>query len=160
TAALLSCSSSMKPVPAGPLHLVFVASEDTNTISTFAVDPASDQLSAAGTTPTGACLGPRYLEMHPSNDFVFATCLFSNGVAAFAIDRSSGSLTLVGTPAVTGNAPVGLAVHPKGKFIFVSNINSNSVSVYAVGPGGNLAEISGSPFATGATPYWAEISES
>src|SRR5437762_13441984 len=72
---LLGCGASetkmgVPQVAGGPF--TFVANNNLDSISTFRTDAGSGQMSMVGTTSTGACSGPRYLELHPNKIFLFA----------------------------------------------------------------------------------------
>jgi len=138
---------------------VYVANHDVNTISIFSVDPITGQLTDAGSVAAPGS-GPRYLEFDPTGDFLFVTFDLSNMIASFAVDSTSGALTLVpGTPVHTGAGPKNIAIDPAGKFLYLSNAGSNDVSGYTIS-NGSLKEVPGSPFMTGLVPYGLEVSES
>jgi len=63
--------------------------------------------------------------------FAFVTNFFSNSLAAYSIDASSGALTSVQTVA-TGSGPVAVAVDPTGRFAFSANNGSNNISEFSV----------------------------
>jgi len=153
-AVLLGCGSSSRPPVT---EFVLVANLDASSVSTF---NAADTISSLGDVSTGTCLGPRYLELHPTNGFLYATCQTSNTVARFSVDKNAAKLTLMGTPVPAGAAPTTLEFDPTGKFLYVTNLNGNSLSAYSVGSGGSLTEIAKSPFATDITPYTVKVSES
>jgi 6-phosphogluconolactonase len=71
------------------------------------------------------------------------------GVAGYAIDSTTGALSLVpGSPFAAGTGAGLIAANPSGKFIYV--IGSAGISAYAVdGTTGALTAVSGSPLATG-----------
>lgn len=150
--------SSMAPPPTAA-SAFFVANHDVNAISIFQV-AAMGQLSLTKSVSTGACGGPRYIEQHPFQKLVFVSCQSSNTLAAFAVDQTTGNLSMIGSPVPTGTAPTLVAVHPSGNFVYVTNLTSNNISAFTVGMDGSLSEVAGSPFAAGATPYWVEMSGS
>src|ERR1043166_6181189 len=154
---LTGCGSQKMPLQPQVAELAVVANLDASSVSTFNV---TTPIASMGNVSTGACLSPRYLELHPTNGFVYASCQSSNTVAMFSVDKDMGKLTLMGTPAAAGAAPTTLEFDPAGKFLYVTNLNGNSLSAYAVGSGGALTEVPGSPFATGVTPYTVKVSES
>src|SRR5215467_7334649 len=162
-AGLTGCGSSVRVsgiINGGNGSFVFVANNNTNSISIFHQDKANGQLANMGSAATGACTGPRYVDMHPTSNFLFVTCQSSNTVAAFAVMPNSGALVAIGQPVASGVNPNNLSVDPKGRFLYVPNTGSNTVSAYSIGSDGSLSEIAGSPFATGLTPYTAKESDS
>ena len=74
-----------------------------------------------------------------------------DGVATYAINASTGALTLVGLPAAAGRDPSAIAVDPTGRYAYATNRTSNNVSVYVINANsGQLAKIEDMP--TGLTP--------
>jgi 6-phosphogluconolactonase len=105
---------------------------------------------------TGA-LTPREVFAHPSNPAWLAfdpsrTHLYSanetptyqgassGSVSAFAIDRSSGHLTLLNTVSSEGAGPAHLSVHPSGKYVLVANYAGGTVAVLFIRSGGELGK--------------------
>ena len=60
-----------------------------------------------------------------------------NAVSAYAIDPTSGNLSLVGIY-TTGAQPWRVTVDPSGKFAYVGNENSSTVSIYRINDDGSL----------------------
>jgi 6-phosphogluconolactonase (cycloisomerase 2 family) len=77
---------------------------------------------------------------HPKGRFVFAlyqryssgiNVLGIDSVAAFTIDRATGSLTLVdGAPSPVAPFPTGMAIDPAGRFVYISA--NNSIQVFSI----------------------------
>jgi 6-phosphogluconolactonase (cycloisomerase 2 family) len=61
-------------------------------------------------------------------------------VSSFAIDRSSGKLTLLNTVRSGGAGPTYVSLHPTGKFLLVANYFGGSVSVLPVNADGQLGD--------------------
>src|SRR5229473_6002276 len=92
--------------------------------------------------------------MHPGGKFLVA--VRGSGIGVYAIDPSSGSLTLIQT--VSGGSPVSAAIDPTGSFVFTANVNSNSVSAFTINQNtGILTGVAGSPFAAGPSPQSVAI---
>ncbi|HZQ92029.1 MAG TPA: beta-propeller fold lactonase family protein [Terriglobales bacterium] len=93
----------------------------------------------------------------PKGRFVFAlyqryssgiNVLGIDSVAAFTIDRASGSLTLVeGGPYPTAVFPTGMAIDPSGSFVYISA--NNSIQVWSVDQQSGALTQTGSVPATG-----------
>jgi len=90
---------------------------------------------------------PSFLAVHPSQNFLYAvseTGKFQNqssgAVSAFAIDRSTGRLTLLNQVASRGADPCYVAVDKTGKYVLVANYGGGSVAVFPVLKGGRLGE--------------------
>jgi len=140
SAALVGCShASTSPVP--PANCLFVANNNLNSISMFPVNTMTGEAAMGNSMSSGACTGPRYLELHPAKPLLFLSCQTSSSLVAFSVDTASGALSLAGGPVATGAGPITVAVHPNGNFVYVSNIGSNTVSAFDLGMDGSLAEI-------------------
>jgi 6-phosphogluconolactonase len=63
-------------------------------------------------------------------------------ISAFAIDRSSGQLTLLNTVSSGGAGPTNLSVHPSGRFVLAANYFGGSVVVLPILPDGRLGPAS------------------
>ena len=73
---------------------------------------------------------------NPRLSFVYATNEMAATVAAYAIDSTTGALSVVGSPVSTGTgtfpAPKGVAVDPSGKFAYVTNEGDNTIVTYQI----------------------------
>ncbi|MFZ5523457.1 MAG: beta-propeller fold lactonase family protein [Pseudomonadota bacterium] len=81
----------------------------------------------------------------------FAYVVHDNGVSAYLIAASSGTLSLVGTVGA-GTTPSSAIVDPTGRFAYVANSGTNTVSAYAINAStGELSELGTSPYALAAS---------
>ena len=108
--------------------------------------------------PSNGALAPRAIERSESNPswLVFnrtRTHLYaaneiadlstgSGSVSAYAVDRSTGRLTLLNTVSSEGAGPAHLSIHPAGKHALVANYHGGSVAVLPIQPDGRLASAS------------------
>ena len=88
-----------------------------------------------------------------------------DGVSAYAVNASNGSLTLIQTSGgqdffPAGTTPVALAGSPNGDFLYVANFGSSNVSGYRIGADGRLTALTGSPFAAGTNPVSLSVDPS
>ena len=160
--------------PAGKFLLV--ANQGTfqnpksGTISVFSIQATSLQAVTgspfATETPgelTGS--GPVSVVVSASGNYVYAANQFSNTVAAFAMNTTTGALTPLGaSPYTVGTSPSGVAISPNGGFLYVANTGSDNVSAFAIcdtiviscanvnSPDGTLTPVTGSPFSAGGGP--------
>lgn len=140
----------------------------------LALDPSDKFLFASDTTPPGNVLAytidstgaltpvagspfpavsgstntyPYQLAVDSSGKFLYVDLMFSNQIAAFSIDSTTGALTAVpGSPFSTGTMPTALAT--ASNFLYVSNSLDGTVSGYTIdSTTGVLTAIPGSPFA-------------
>jgi 6-phosphogluconolactonase len=95
------------------------------------------------------------LRITPDGRFLYASERTSSTLSAFAVDRASGLLRLVGSvPCV--RQPRALAIDPAGRYLIAAGQLSNSVKCYAIDPGtGGLAPLREYP--VGRNPTWIEI---
>ncbi len=128
------------------MHLLRAA-QAPSTITIAAADQSPSLLAITGGLPLKATIQSGTITMAASSQG-------SNSVSGYAVDATTGSLTLLpGSPFAAGSDPAGLAVNPSNKFVYVANHLSNNVSVFAVdGSTGSLTQVSGSPFAAGTGP--------
>lgn len=103
-----------------------------------------------------AC-SPGAAAVHPSGNFVFATCGAS--ILAYAVNSTSGALTAIaGSPFAAGAKPRTVAADPTGRFLYVGNHAlapaESSISAFSINPTtGSLTQIAGSPFASNETSF-------
>jgi len=141
----------------------------SNTISAYAIDPATGKLTdlegspfpAGDIFPVDAQLAvltkfpvsaggvPYYVAMHPSGRFLYVTNWLGASLSAFHIDPDSGALSLLDDfPRITGISPYAVAVHPSGQFLYVTSWADNALWGYRVDAvSGDLTLVPGSPFA-------------
>lgn len=104
-------------------------------------DPATGKLS----TPELAAeiASPSFLNIHPNQQFLYAADAEGSpkgGVAAFAIDRSTGKLTRLGKTASCGTGPCYVAVDRAGKCVLAACYNTGTVAAMAIRGDGSLAD--------------------
>jgi 6-phosphogluconolactonase len=136
----------VKTMPgAGPRHLVFssdgrflyVINELQSTIATYSYNAetgALHELQTISTLPQGyrGTSTAAEIEIHPSENFLFASNRGDDSVATFAINSSTGTLTLVGTVPSGGKTPRNIAIDPTGAWLLVANQDSNDIAVLSV----------------------------
>jgi 6-phosphogluconolactonase len=145
-------------------------------ISTYAINGTSLTFSSAIETESVADVtgtGPSAVIASPTGNFLYVANQFSNTVASFAYDPSSGALSALNTYAA-GTNPSALAFSrcagitqattvcagADGDNLFVANSGSNNVSVFSAciqtstcpAANGSLVPVAKSPFAAGLSP--------
>jgi 6-phosphogluconolactonase len=116
-------------------------------IYAYRFDPATGQLTPMGlAAPT---TNPSFLAIHPNHRFVYAVNEVGNykgeksgAVSAFAIDHTTGKLTLLNQVASHGAGPCYIAVDKTGKYVLVANYDGGSVAVFPVLENGGLGDAS------------------
>jgi 6-phosphogluconolactonase len=130
---------------AGPRHLafhpsgryVYVINELDSTLSAFAFDAARGALQILQTVSTlpGGCTGPSHtaqVVVHPSGRFVYGSNRGHDSVVTFAIDATSGRLTLVDHAWSGGKTPRNFNIDPTGTFLLVGNEESDTIVTFRI----------------------------
>ncbi len=112
-------------------------------IYVFEMNPSSGALTQREIIPNGA--NPSCLALQPSGAHLYSANEVSNfsggssgSVSAYAVDRSSGHLTLLNTVSSEGAGPAHLSVHPSGKYVLVANYAGGTVAVLPIHASGEL----------------------
>jgi 6-phosphogluconolactonase len=135
----------------------YVVNEDDNTVSGYTINPTTGALTAIAGPPFAAVFGAIFVAVDPSGKFAYVANSSSSGqngsVSAYTIDPSTGALTAIGSPVMSGQGPQSVAVDPSGKFAYVTNAVDNTVSAYTIDPStGVLTQVASSPFTAGQGP--------
>ncbi len=139
-------------------QFVSVANGSDNTLSLFAIDQSSGQLTAihevvARVAPSAAAYYADTAEVTVTPRFAYVGNYDGNSLSAYAINASSGSLTSIGTPVTTAGKPSAVASDLAGSFLYATNDTTDNVSVFSINSSnGTLTEISGSPFGIETNP--------
>jgi 6-phosphogluconolactonase len=155
---------------AGPRHFVFhphaafayLLNELDATIDVLAFDAEGGVLSDVQTIdmlPLGFNDEPWAADIHftPDGRFLYASERRSSTLAAFAVDRSIGRLSLIGR-VPTETQPRGFAIDPGGRWLLAVGQESHRLSIYAIdAPTGRLQKAGG--LEVGRNPNWVEIVE-
>ena len=109
-------------------------------IYVFGFDTLTGQPSAievAAATPN-----PSWVVVHPSGKFLYAAneAGKASAVSAFAVDRKSGKLTLLGQIPSLGEDPCYLSFDKTGKYVLVANYSSGTIAVFPILADGRLGE--------------------
>ncbi len=122
----------------------FVPHTRPNAIFQFVLNSGAKPL-VANKTPKllrKADTGPRHLWFHPSLDFAYSSDEQSCTVSTYALDNSTGTLSLEQTLSTlpktdaqaNTNSTSDIEVHPSGHFVYVANRGHDSIARYAVNP--------------------------
>lgn len=104
-------------------------------------DPATGKLSPAELA--AEIPSPSFLNIHPNGQFLYAADAEGSpkgGVAAFAIDRSTGQLTRLGRTAACGSGPCYVAVDHAGKSVLAASYGTGTVAALAIRGDGSVAD--------------------
>lgn len=116
-------------------------------IHLFNVDRATGALSPAGvlemgTSPSCLVINSAGTRIYSGNETDRMGESDPGTVSAFAIDRTSGQLTLLNTVSSGGAGPAHISIHPSGKFLLAANYFGGTVSVLPILPDGSLGKAS------------------
>jgi 6-phosphogluconolactonase (cycloisomerase 2 family) len=110
----------------------YVGISQSLSLSIYSIDSSTGKL-----TQTGSIPGIEGLLIHSSGKFGYA------GGSIYAIDATTGALTLVGLSGA-GSNPDPIIVHPSGKFAYGISDGANSVFFYSVDPNTGFLTLIGS----------------
>jgi 6-phosphogluconolactonase len=91
---------------------------------------------------------PSWITAHPNLQYLYAANENEfkpergkpSNIAAFAMDRKTGQLTLLNRASAVGQGPCHLSIDKTGKSLFLANYGSGSVAVLPIQPDGRLGE--------------------
>ena len=133
-------------------YIVYIGSYGKGVMA-YRFDAGSGQLQAIGLV--GEVANPSFLAADKDFRYLYAVSELegkNGGIAAFSIDRSSGSLRSLNAVSSAGVAPCHLAVDKDSKMVIVANYGTGGVSAYPIGADGRLGEMSSLMTAKGTGP--------
>jgi len=90
---------------------------------------------------------PGFLSIHPSKKYLYSIGDVTTpegkkggGISSFAIDATTGKLTLINQQSAVGSGPCHVNVDATGKMAALANYGSGSVASYAISTDGKLSE--------------------
>jgi 6-phosphogluconolactonase len=134
----------------GPRHLAFhpggelafVVNEHASSVSSLRYDRRTGLLSVVSTASALPAAVPGNtgagVQVHPNGRFVYSSNRGHNSIAAFAVDPSSGRLTLLGTTSTGGLTPRHFSLNESGTMLFAANQRSGTVVTMRVTAEGTL----------------------
>jgi 6-phosphogluconolactonase len=156
---------------AGPRHLAFhpngrfayLVNELDLTLSSYACDPTSGTLARlqgnVPAAPAGSTGGASAdIHVHPGGKFLYLSNRQGDesNLAIFAVDATSGEVSLVGHELTRGRTPRNFALDPEGRLLIVGNQDSAEIAVFRVAAGGGkLSYLRSQPVAPG--PFFVGI---
>jgi len=91
-----------------------------------------------GSNPAWLAFDPSRTHLYSANETPSYQGAESGSVSAYAVDRSSGRLTLLNTVSSEGAGPAHMSVHPSGKYALVANYAGGTVAVLPIRENGEL----------------------
>jgi 6-phosphogluconolactonase (cycloisomerase 2 family) len=150
-------------------RFVYSFNSTAGTITAFALDANTGVPTQVTGSPFAAGANITLLGMHPNGKFMYAkrgpqTQTVANGIAVFAINETTGSLSeIAGSPFDTSANPLAIAFDATGRNLYAGHLLVQSTSefnvrAYSVDPdSGALTTISGSPFPSPASPVSLDV---
>lgn len=138
-------SPSLRAEDAGKVRVYFgtYTNEKSKGIYLSVFDSATGKLAPAELAAESK--SPSFVAIHPTRKFLHAVSEISDfqgkpvgGVSAFAIDSSSGKLTLLNQQPSAGAGPCHVNVDAAGKNVLVANYGGGSVAVLPIAANGHL----------------------
>jgi 6-phosphogluconolactonase len=130
---------------AGPRHtewsaggqFLYVINELNGTVNVLSYDGGADRFNdiqtistlPAGFTGNNSCAD---IHLHPSGKFLYGSNRGHNSIVIYAVDQSTGKLSLIGHQPTEGDFPRNFAIAPSGKFLYVANQNTGNITVHAL----------------------------
>jgi 6-phosphogluconolactonase (cycloisomerase 2 family) len=131
--AIDAATGTLSPIPGSPFALrndpagtasvvidpsgrfAYVVNLDSSYFSIFAIDGTTGAMTEIPDSPFRFQMdpfpGPFLMAIHPEGRFAYVSNFFSDQVAAYSLDASTGGMTqLAGSPYPVGEEPVGLAI--------------------------------------------------
>lgn len=109
----------------------------------FEVNPTTGTLTqlevySDHSNPAWLAFDPSRTHLYSANETTEFQGRKSGSVSAFAVDRTSGHLTLLNTVSSEGAGPAHLSVHPSGRWVLVANYAGGTVAVLPIRSNGEL----------------------
>ncbi len=132
---------------AGPRHFavhpdgrhLYVINELNNTISAFDYDASHGILKESQTVSTlpenfAAPNTAAEIAIHPSGKFLYGSNRGHDSLVVYAVDESTGKLTLLEHQSTLGKTPRSFGIDPTGNFLLAANQESNNIIVFRIDP--------------------------
>ena len=72
------------------------------------------------------------LQIHPAGHALYVTNRGLDAIATFAIDPSTGALTLLGQTPSRGAKPRNIVIHPEGRWLLAANQDGDAIAIFAI----------------------------
>lgn len=131
----------------GPRHFAFhpngkfayVINEMLCTVTAFAYDAARGvlkEIETLSTLPAGESVKPGYstaeIRVHPNGKVLYGSNRGHDTIAVFALDPTTGKLTLIQNAPTLGNIPRNFNFDPSGKWLLAAHQKSDNVVAFSV----------------------------
>lgn len=144
----VSCLADAKKVSATDEFFIYIGSSksertDSKGIYVYRFKAGTGQLTSLGLVKV---MNPAFLAVHPSRRFLYAVNQTADydtsAVTAFAIDRTTGGLTLLNQVSSRGANPVYVMLDKTGRYALIANYIGDTVAAFPLLDDGRLGEAS------------------
>ncbi len=126
-------------------YYIHSSTSATDNIHYYPVDQSTGALAAGAGFPLSAgCVSASDAMLHPNEKFLYAADYADKAIYTYSVDPTTRSLTQLGAPVATPNAPSKMAVTPDGKYLYLGGDDAGGVGLirtYAIGNDGSLASM-------------------
>lgn len=134
-------------------EFAYVTVQDTNKVSTYAINQSNGSLSIVG-SPGNTASTPYSVAVDPSGQFAYLGTGGGNSVFTYSVNQITGALSATGTAPHPVDVPYVIAIDPSGRFAYASSEGGQSVSAYSIDPiTGSLTTV-GNPVTNSGYPSW------
>jgi 6-phosphogluconolactonase len=155
---------AVTPAGSGPRHIAiagdgrhaYVINEMVCTVAVFDRDAATGALTqrqTISTLPAGQAVEQGFstaeVLLHPTGRFLYGSNRGHDSIVVYAVDRSTGQLTLLQHVPTGGKAPRAFNIDPTGAFLVAGNQNSDQVVVFRIDPAKGTLTATGHTIAVG-----------
>ncbi len=156
--------AAVTPAGSGPRHIAiardgrhaYLINEMVCTMTVFDRDAATGALTprqTISTLPAGQAVEKGFstaeVLLHPAGRFLYGSNRGHDSVVVYAVDASTGRLTLVQHVPTGGKAPRAFNIDPTGTFLVAGNQNSDQVVVFRIDPTKGTLTTTGHTIAVG-----------
>lgn len=147
---------------AGPRHMDFHPSLDVayainelnSTISVFDFDSESGALTekqVISTLPESFTGGNSTadIHVHPNGNFLYGSNRGHNSIVSYAIDGSSGEISMLNHTSTEGEIPRNFAISPVGNILYVANQNSRNITSFDLNEETGVLSFTGNTLSVG-----------
>src|SRR5688572_20177757 len=137
-------------VPSHDNKFLYVMDLGTDKIYIYEFNAVDGTLKTA-TTPEVSVVagaGPRHFTFHPSGNFAYVAEELTSTVAAFSVDKVTGTLTLLQDSVISlpenfteRNTSADIHTDVAGKFLYMSNRGANVLSIFSIADDGKISLI-------------------
>jgi 6-phosphogluconolactonase (cycloisomerase 2 family) len=143
--------SNPSAITVDPLgQFLYVTNRAGNNLSIYHVDSSTGALAQISDSPFRSGKAQSSIAITPSGSFAYVS--HPNGLRAYAVDRTNGTLKSLGALAMGGRKPAALTIDPTGRFVYLANSGADSVTAYTINPKGKLKQVVRGRLVTGDGP--------